>query len=132
MIRRPPRSTRTDTLFPYTTLFRSRPEARTNDAVANDAREAVVHGAAPARAARRPLSPDAPASATPRSTSRAYRSVREQERGGRGLEQVASDAAEQCFAEARPAKGAHDDEPGRDGLLHLLAEVGRASWRERV
>src|SRR3546814_5763563 len=25
MIRRPPRSTRTDTLFPYTTLFRSRP-----------------------------------------------------------------------------------------------------------
>src|SRR3546814_13966707 len=28
MIRRPPRSTRTDTLFPYTTLFRSRVEAR--------------------------------------------------------------------------------------------------------
>src|SRR3546814_6235593 len=27
MIRRPPRSTRTDTLFPYTTLFRSRDEA---------------------------------------------------------------------------------------------------------
>src|SRR3546814_2188901 len=26
MIRRPPRSTRTDTLFPYTTLFRSIPE----------------------------------------------------------------------------------------------------------
>src|SRR3546814_3392375 len=25
MIRRPPRSTRTDTLFPYTTLFRSHP-----------------------------------------------------------------------------------------------------------
>src|SRR3546814_8811854 len=28
MIRRPPRSTRTDTLFPYTTLFRSVPEGR--------------------------------------------------------------------------------------------------------
>src|SRR6056297_4286421 len=27
MIRRPPRSTRTDTLFPYTTLFRSPPAA---------------------------------------------------------------------------------------------------------
>src|SRR3546814_2363267 len=27
MIRRPPRSTRTDTLFPYTTLFRSRSAA---------------------------------------------------------------------------------------------------------
>src|SRR3546814_1008526 len=35
MIRRPPRSTRTDTLFPYTTLFRSRapfrPRARPRD-----------------------------------------------------------------------------------------------------
>src|SRR3546814_16709328 len=28
MIRRPPRSTRTDTLFPYTTLFRSPPARR--------------------------------------------------------------------------------------------------------
>src|SRR3546814_12797178 len=28
MIRRPPRSTRTDTLFPYTTLFRSRSKRR--------------------------------------------------------------------------------------------------------
>src|SRR3546814_9318864 len=28
MIRRPPRSTRTDTLFPYTTLFRSDPDRR--------------------------------------------------------------------------------------------------------
>src|SRR3546814_1917968 len=34
MIRRPPRSTRTDTLFPYTTLFRS--EGQTGDAVLAD------------------------------------------------------------------------------------------------
>src|SRR3546814_1920825 len=34
MIRRPPRSTRTDTLFPYTTLFRSHPA------------DALVHGRA--------------------------------------------------------------------------------------
>src|SRR3546814_14576685 len=32
MIRRPPRSTRTDTLFPYTTLFRSRPADRSGRA----------------------------------------------------------------------------------------------------
>src|SRR3546814_1928695 len=31
MIRRPPRSTRTDTLFPYTTLFRSDPGTRACD-----------------------------------------------------------------------------------------------------
>src|SRR3546814_1146260 len=30
MIRRPPRSTRTDTLFPYTTLFRSEPPQQAN------------------------------------------------------------------------------------------------------
>src|SRR3546814_5053170 len=31
MIRRPPRATRTDTLFPYTTLFRSRPDRHGGD-----------------------------------------------------------------------------------------------------
>src|SRR3546814_18759894 len=33
MIRRPPRSTRTDTLFPYTTLFRSWPAQRSIELV---------------------------------------------------------------------------------------------------
>src|SRR3546814_18274954 len=49
MIRRPPRSTRTDTLFPYTTLFRSRPtgELRRDLARAEpreeEAREVLPH-----------------------------------------------------------------------------------------
>src|SRR3546814_1176185 len=34
MVRRPPRSTRTDTLFPYTTLFRSLLDARRNNYLA--------------------------------------------------------------------------------------------------
>src|SRR3546814_16331265 len=44
MIRRPPRSTRTDTLFPYTTLFRSRqlPDRRHVQAFAE---RALVRGA---------------------------------------------------------------------------------------
>src|SRR3546814_2009118 len=48
MIRRPPRSTRTDTLFPYTTLFRS---ARVEADVARDqlARR-IARGAADQRA----------------------------------------------------------------------------------
>src|SRR3546814_13692165 len=46
MIRRPPRSTRTDTLFPYTTLFRSRAVHRT-------ARPAPAAWAAHARGDRR-------------------------------------------------------------------------------
>src|SRR3546814_3923725 len=48
MIRRPPRSTRTDTLFPYTTLFRSRTVAAT--ATARRRRPAPwPRSAAPAR-----------------------------------------------------------------------------------
>src|SRR3546814_14214420 len=35
MIRRPPRSTRTDTLFPYTTLFRSAPSLRASRTAAS-------------------------------------------------------------------------------------------------
>src|SRR3546814_5492848 len=50
MSRRPPRSTRTDTLFPYTTLFRARPCARARGIVAVRSRRApglqvaVTHG----------------------------------------------------------------------------------------
>src|SRR3546814_5676743 len=48
MIRRPPRSTRTDTRFPYTTLFRSRQHSR---------------GAAPSRSWTTPISRPSPHSA---------------------------------------------------------------------
>src|SRR3546814_18755702 len=44
MLRRPPRSTRTDTLFPYTTLFRSQED----DALLQQARIDVVGALAPA------------------------------------------------------------------------------------
>src|SRR3546814_8923854 len=39
MIRRPPRSTRTDTLFPYTTLFRSEPGAGQDEPLAEHRRD---------------------------------------------------------------------------------------------
>src|SRR3546814_4373258 len=42
MIRRPPRSTRTDTLFPYTTLFRSPSQAIAGD---RNAMKSIVSGA---------------------------------------------------------------------------------------
>src|SRR3546814_3546283 len=49
MIRRPPRSTRTDTLFPYTTLFRSPPRH------AVDAGDRVARASAVADEGRRPI-----------------------------------------------------------------------------
>src|SRR3546814_4094962 len=49
MIRRPPRSTRTDTLFPYTTLFRScGSSSRAGDAV-REPPEIALRVASPAR-----------------------------------------------------------------------------------
>src|SRR3546814_15605925 len=47
MIRRPPRSTRTDTLLPYTTLFRSRADQKGEEA------EALLQGPGVHAAARR-------------------------------------------------------------------------------
>src|SRR3546814_2288935 len=44
MIRRPPRSTRTDTLFPYTTLFRSHHRFRTRFHRGRSARPALGRG----------------------------------------------------------------------------------------
>src|SRR3546814_21106627 len=46
MIRRPPRSTRTDTLFPYTTLFRSDREVEGRDGAALGHQAAGGHGVA--------------------------------------------------------------------------------------
>src|SRR3546814_5250681 len=51
MIRRPPRSTRTDTLFPYTTLFRS-PCGAAVGLWANDAEAGADNGWTPPRRRR--------------------------------------------------------------------------------
>src|SRR3546814_9254792 len=79
MIRRPPRSTRTDTLFPYTTLFRSAmkhtPANMTSTlpvAIANHL------GTAPSRRARAPT-PDASAAKPVRTQAAYVRSARSEE-----------------------------------------------------
>src|SRR3546814_18224059 len=53
MIRRPPRSTRTDTLFPYTTLFRSGGRAVVNAVLAALLREECLREARPGEFTRR-------------------------------------------------------------------------------
>src|SRR3546814_12990803 len=49
MIRRPPRSTRTDTLFPYTTLFRSRRTVAEAHEARDDRRQLLGRGAVEVR-----------------------------------------------------------------------------------
>src|SRR3546814_4390071 len=61
MIRPPPRSTRTDTLFPYTTLFRSR---RVRRQVSHPPRGPRSHGRACARPSHRARAPARCPSAT--------------------------------------------------------------------
>src|SRR3546814_13077125 len=119
MIRRPPRSTRTDTLFPYTTLFRSdgrflrgaggsRPQEEAVDQRADRLAEAA---AARGHAARRP--PVARSQegypAPPRRAA--------QERAGR---------------DAVRAAGLHEPAERIAGRLDPDMEIGRASCRERV
>src|SRR3546814_19622560 len=58
MIRRPPRSTRTDTLFPYTTRFRStNPALKAFTAVTSDHARAKAAAIDQMRSAGRPLGP---------------------------------------------------------------------------
>src|SRR3546814_16446004 len=57
MIRRPPRSTRTDTLFPYTTLFRSRRAAESRRCAARLGNRADGRSCLREPAARRSCGP---------------------------------------------------------------------------
>src|SRR3546814_2028980 len=77
MIRRPPRSTRTDTLFPYTTLYRSSPctSSRTRRGNRAATRYATACAARPAaRRRRRPRSHRRPRRPAPRRRSEEHTS----------------------------------------------------------
>src|SRR3546814_15249493 len=91
MIRRPPRSTRTDTLFPYTTLFRSLNGAGASWRVSALAAAPKGNATAAARHAdssrRRRAGKDGTDKATPRS-GRAVAAGKAAGRGGWRLAQV--------------------------------------------
>src|SRR3546814_1716220 len=111
MIRRPPRSTRTDTLFPYTTLFRSRPDQ------AGDGADAESTGRC--RPFRRP---DAPAG----SRRTGVRSARGQGRGGgRGHPRGHGGRRRTGDQAVGPAggRGRHGPELGRSALIVALLFV---------
>src|SRR3546814_20714958 len=113
MIRRPPRSTRTDTLFPYTTLFRSDPRQRLDFAL-------IVE--------RRLRRPDRFADDLPRQTK---------------VTSDRLDRLTRCMLTPNPNHCLHDQHPVLAnsskpvGRLNprdegVLFEIGRASCRERV
>src|SRR3546814_17279450 len=113
MLRRPPRSTRTDTPFPYTTLFRSR-----RGAPRHQPRADLVRAAAAPGAEGRGL-PD----------TRSARGRAQEVRQGEGPTQLpVLEAVSFPTHASRFTKGV----PGWGALFVCRAEIGRASCRERV
>src|SRR3546814_16550898 len=107
MIRRPPRSTRTDTLFPYTTLFRSRREA---------VRRRLHRLRAPA------FGTAAPAAAHPRESAGRARAPAELHRplqGQRGQGQAGAVAGHAPGEDGRHRAGAR--QAGDDDTVHRAA-----------
>src|SRR3546814_15604680 len=126
MIRRPPRSTRTDTLFPYTTLFRS-------GAFVSIDVDGSLHVE---RGFVRPE--DEPAEVADDAEPAADEGEPDQDRAGDGAEDDENGSADESADEEDP-----DDllRPLPDRLvtdltahrtLALRDEIGRASCRERV
>src|SRR3546814_18888977 len=112
MIRRPPRSTRTDTLFPYTTLFRSLGEAAIVAAALRDLRGEF--------AGRRKDEHAATARRGPLGVVQQI--VERRQRKGRGL----------AGAGLRDAAQVAALEQDGNSLLLDRGQIGRASCRERV
>src|SRR3546814_18150875 len=118
MIRRPPRSTRTDTLFPYTTLFRSEGDGLPKTP---DAARRAIHKA---------LAGFIDKLAGPRSEAWAPFIVREQMNPTDAFDRLWAGPTGSNLGPlvtlVRIAPGAADEAAARP------PEIGRASWRERV
>src|SRR3546814_14822005 len=122
MIRRPPRSTRTDTLFPYTTLFRSLARQRCVDLAERLQREInVLRAHADTRVGN--LDTNA-VPVTSDSDGHFARLRRKLDRVRHQIEQDLLDT-EPIGPQCRKIWRERNPEP-------LLAQIGRASCRERV
>src|SRR3546814_19786654 len=118
MIRRPPRSTRTDTLFPYTTLFRSQDRRGQSGA-------GVVAGRPCAgRSGDLHLLRPSPFAARPGAGSRVARSAA----GAAAVTMLHADAAIETWGLAKPFIISRE----RFDHVDIVVEIGRASCGERV
>src|SRR3546814_11883029 len=121
MIRRPPRSTRTDTLFPYTTPFRSDDDGGREVAAERAAGKWLEHGLTPPPAHRRCRRPDAwRAAARP-----AAAGLRAAAGNGRSRRPGPEPDPRGCRHTTRAARSRPARCPTRP------TEIGRATYRER-
>src|SRR3546814_12494737 len=117
MIRRPPRSTRTDTLFPYTTLFRSGSQISTSTPAQNGAVDpkVVVNGIQGERAASSP-GPD------PRDPEAIAQET---------IEQPINDVATKVSGTTMPMDTDPASPHGRSDGLYGRADRKRQAWGKR-
>src|SRR3546814_21065138 len=136
MIRRPPRSTRTDTLFPYTTLFRSRNtcsiSARTTASVCcsslpprSIARCVVAYGLAGVAARFLMWFVMVGCDGAPRPALHTYSAPRALANDASLITSTITTTHDRNPADC-------DDRYSRRAVRPLAAEAGNASWRERV
>src|SRR3546814_9051316 len=102
MIRRPPRSTRTDTLFPYTTLFRSRSRDRGSRGVSEPGR--LQRGSPLGRSGQPPGSGTGADRATGRSTLHGAGGIGRKENAGGGRAVVGIARMIPCRSEAHTSE----------------------------
>src|SRR3546814_17558355 len=112
MIRRPPRSTRTDTLFPYTTLFRSG-DAKAGDAHRKHFRGRFHHGMHGGMLAQADANKDGV--------------ITKAEFQAKPLQMFAKMDTNQDGTVTKAER-----EAMRDGMKKKMQEIGRASGGERV
>src|SRR3546814_14170757 len=127
MIRRPPISTRTDTLFPYTTLFRS---ARFVIARLVGQDHAGLQGLVASPEGGDALRPFVNAEKASHAMSRAMRIIEACRPKILACQHIKLRPS-RAFWKLRSGKGDVALENQREALLHFI-EIGRASWRERV
>src|SRR3546814_13879126 len=122
MIRRPPRSTRTDTLFPYTTLFRS--------ITVEQLRGLVVHDLAQQRGDRLALVEPLPAQLGQR-LGRVTLVERDEARDPA----ISKILMVECIEDARPAHAGEAEHRQRADMRftkpRLQSEIGRPACRAR-
>src|SRR3546814_12660832 len=118
MIRRPPRSTRTDTLFPYTTLFRSHWQGGEPDKLAAEMNESLE------------ATPELAQVLLIQRNANWAKWIRQRlERPGTLF--IALQLPRNCSWQAPRSRHTGSPIGNRGGRSSNTGQIGRASWRER-
>src|SRR3546814_13173284 len=131
MIRRPPRSTRTDTLFPYPTLFRSTGAASSSSPAQTTSAQTIPVPAKPAMSNPGAIAPKPAAAADAALAKRVDDLDKRLAALTDGLDRLQQlPSGEQAAARVSPQQ-LSDPATGLQGPMQALMQNGRAACRDR-